>query len=77
MKLNQGDIIEVFGWVMLKGIATGKYKILKVRQVNGQDVYDFARPHGRKPLISHYAKDVDPWLRDSYYHPDINRIVKL
>jgi hypothetical protein len=76
MKLKAGNVIEVFGWVMLEGVPAGKYKILSVGEFYGRETYTFARPRGKKPLIRHYASSVDAWVRPAG-HEDLNRIEVL
>lgn len=60
MKLQVGNIIEVHGWVMLKGLEGGnKYKVSRVSKRSGKDVYWFSKPRGKKEIVGHYAHDVD------------------
>ena len=75
MKLAVNDIIEVHGWVMLKLINEGTYKISRVTKVNGIDYYSFTTVRGRKIPIMHRTESVDAWLREKN-HPDLNKIVK-
>ena len=74
--LKQGDLVEVHGWVMLNKIDPGIYRIKAVGDLNGLPMYTFARPGGRKGIISHYASFVDGWLgaADS---PNLNKIVRV
>jgi hypothetical protein len=74
--LKQGDLVEVHGWVMLNKIEPGIYKIKTVEDRNGLPAYTFARPGGRKGIITHYAGSVDGWLgaADS---PNLNKIVRV
>jgi len=74
--LQQGDMIQVFGWVMLNKLDEGRYRVKRVGAIHGQLTYTFARPKGRIGIITHYASNVDPWLRDTA-DPDLNKIVKV
>lgn len=58
-KLKVGNIIEVVGWVMLKNLNEGRYKVTRISQRFGQDVYWFSKPKGKKEIVGHYAEDVD------------------
>lgn len=70
--LNEGDIIEVQGYVMLYGLEGGrKYKVLRVLEYNRQPTYQFVTPRGVKVVVTHYAHEVDMWIKDH----DNNRIV--
>lgn len=59
MKLKVGDVIEVIGWVMLKNLNEGKYKVSSIGQHFGEDVYYFSKPKGKKEIVGHYVSDVD------------------
>lgn len=62
-KLKVGDIIEVHGWIMAKGLEGGcKYKIARIGQHAGKDVYWFSKPRGKKEIIGHYVSDIDMWI---------------
>jgi hypothetical protein len=74
LKLKENDVILVHGWVMLQKVEGGtKYRVSKIDSRYGHATYTFARPRGSKAIITHYAENVDPWIRDSN-HPDLNRI---
>lgn len=73
-KLKVGDVVEVSGWVMLKNIDPGRYRVKKITAHYGHDVYDFAKPKGSKTVARHLAENVDPWIRDPG-DPDNNKIV--
>lgn len=74
LKLRENDIILVHGWVMLQKVEGGeKYRVSKIDSRYGYATYTFTRPRGFKPVITHYAHNVDPWIRDPN-HPDLNRI---
>ena len=75
LKLKEGDIIVVHGWVMLNKLDEGSYRVAKISNQHGQQIYDFSRPNGKKIIIRHYADNVDPWVKDQS-NPDINKIVK-
>ena len=53
--LKQGQIIQVKGWIMLKGLDEGIYKVLNQDQYS----YTFAKHKGKKAICRHYKKDVD------------------
>ena len=60
MKLNVGDVIQVIGWVMLKGLKGGsKYRVNRIRKHSGKFVYCFSKARGRKEVIHHFVSDVD------------------
>jgi len=75
--LKQGDVVEVFGWVMLSKIEAGRYRIKRVEVHHGLLTYAFAKPNGSKVIINHYCDSVDPWLRTSRDDPDLNKIVRV
>lgn len=66
MKLEVGDIIEVQGFVMLKGID----KPLKVKKIDSIS-YWFTKPNGDKIITRHIISDVDRWINNSN---DLNQI---
>jgi len=73
-KLQAGDIIEVFGWVMLAKLDAGRYRISKVRErYLSRSIYDFTRPKGKRLIVTHYSENVDAWLREKG-DADLNRI---
>lgn len=80
MKIPHNSLIKVNGWVMLKKIESIKYKIQlgNTLGVTGKDegVYWFLKPKGRKPIIGHFAPDVDCWVNPENC-PNNNRIVVL
>ncbi len=55
LKLQVGDVIEVFGWVMLNRVEPGFYKISKISDHYGKAAYSFTKPKGRKVIVRHYA----------------------
>jgi hypothetical protein len=59
-KLNEGDIIQVNGWVMLSGLDSGKYKVHHLfNSPGGLPAYAFVKyPRGKKQ-IGHYVSNVD------------------
>lgn len=69
-KLSVGDIIEVHGWVMLKGMDAGRYRVKKVDNFS----YWFSRPKGTKVVVRHRIDSVDSLVRDSN-QGDLNKIV--
>jgi myosin heavy subunit len=66
LKLKVGDIIEVHGFVMLKGLDGGnKYKVAKISEKNRRHVYWFSKARGKKIVIGHYTSDVDMLVHDN------------
>lgn len=74
-QLATGDLIEVHGWVMLRKVEPGRYRVT-VGDYHGTPIYSFTKPRGRKVIISHYCDDVDCWLRDkpTTDHNKISRV---
>ena len=55
--------VLIHGWVMLKGIKSGKtYLIEEVNHNQYGKIYWFKTPKTKKIIIGHYAKDVDCWI---------------
>jgi hypothetical protein len=69
-KLKAGDIIEVHGWIMLKGLTEGKWKVKEVKPFGGTPAYYLTRPRGKK-VIGFYYHQIDGCIRDT---EDGNRI---
>jgi hypothetical protein len=64
-KLKAGDVIRVHGWPMLAKLEGGTmYRILSVTDYYGRETYSIARTRSVRPLVRHYATDVDAWLRE-------------
>ena len=76
MKLKIGDKIRVDGFVMLKKLDTGVFRVASVKKVNNLWAYYFAKGRGKKVVIGHYADSVDQWIVGDG-NPDLNKIVKL
>ena len=74
-KLKQDDLIIVDGWIMLQNIEPGNYRIAKVSELYGNNVYHFAKPKGKRIVARHYAHNVDPWIKEQN-NPDLNKIFK-
>ena len=73
MKLQVGDIINVFGFIMLKGLNDSeKYRVSRVSMYGNNSVYWFTKPRGKKELIGHYTNDVDIWIGNN--NKNLNRI---
>ena len=73
MKLQEGSIVEIFGWVMLNKIESGKkYRVRKIYKHSGYDVYSFTFARGTKEIVNHYVENVDLWIKD--HDVDLNRI---
>lgn len=73
MKLDEGDVIRVTGFVMLKDLDPGKYRVSRVYEFFGRTAYAFTKPLGKEVLARHYASSVDAWIRPKG-HPDLNKI---
>jgi hypothetical protein len=70
-KLNVGDIIEVHGFTMLRGMK-GKLRVAYADVYMGEKhAYWFTRPKGIKPIVGHLVSDVDAWIENG---SDINFI---
>ena len=62
-KLKAGDRVRVHGFIMLKGLDAGNYRVAyQYNHVTYGPVYSFARPRGRRILCSFPACKIDPWL---------------
>lgn len=72
-KLKTGDLIQVHGWIMLKGVEARKYEIV-LTEYNDRASYKFYSPRRtkgpRRALAHFYCSDVDLWVKDT----DLNRI---
>ncbi len=71
-----GFLIEVHGWVMLKKVPAGKYRIVLGPGPGSMSVFWFHKPKGKKVIIGHYADDVACWIKPAS-HPNHNKIVVL
>jgi hypothetical protein len=69
-KLKAGDTIMVHGWVMLKGLKEGKWKVKEVKLYGSTPAYYLTRPKGKK-VIAFYYHQIDGAIRDT---EDNNRI---
>jgi hypothetical protein len=76
-KLAPGQVIRVDGWVMLKGVEAGLYRIKSVSDIHGNRVYDITRKRGDRIIARHYVTSVDPWVRDNPDDPDLNKITRV
>jgi len=52
--LKSGSLIQVHGWVMLKGLNQGLYRVLCQDEIS----YTFAKRNGKKPICRHYKDSV-------------------
>ena len=60
MKLQVGNVIEIFGWVMLNKLEDGcKYRVSRIKKIYGEDVYIFTKARGKKEVVGHYVDSVD------------------
>ena len=73
MKLKQGDLIQVHGFVMLAKLPEGQYRVKDTKPYGSLEAYTFCRPNGNKTIVRHAADSVDAWIREPN-HPDLNRI---
>ena len=67
--MKSGVIIKVHGFVMLKGLDNGMYKVLCQDNIS----YTFAKPKGKKAICRHYKSSVDAKL-ECFNRGDINGI---
>lgn len=76
-KLKLGDLIEVQGCVFLVGLEDlSRYRLKSVVVRNGQNVYRFTNPRGKKIVVVHYAQNVDAWIQEKTSE-DLNKIVVI
>lgn len=75
-KLRLGDVVRVDGWVMLKGLEAGSYRVCAVGAIAGRVAYSFSRAKGRLVKAKHYADAVDAWVRPGDSE-DLNKIVVI
>jgi hypothetical protein len=57
MKAGQKYLVEVYGWIMCKGVNSGKYRI-EISDYRGDLIATFYKPKGKKPIVSHYLDDI-------------------
>ena len=67
--LKVGDKIRVHGWLMLKGLSAGDWKVSRITD----DGYFFTKLRGKKE-IGFYFNQIDSWLESK---SDINFIEKV
>lgn len=53
--MKSGQTIRVHGWIMLKGLDEGIYKIISQDDFS----YTFAKHKGKKAICRHYKDSVD------------------
>lgn len=76
-KLKLGDLIEVHGCVFLVGLEDlSRYRLKSVVVRNGQNVYRFTNPRGKKIMVVHYARNVDAWIQEKTSE-DLNKIIVI
>lgn len=63
MKLQVGDLIEVHGWIMSKGLDAGRYRVAAISERHGKPSYKFARPRGQRIIAHHFADWIDGWVQ--------------
>jgi hypothetical protein len=56
--MKSGQVIRVHGFVMLKGLEQGLYKVLSQDAIS----YTFAKNRGTKAICRHYKTSVDAKL---------------
>lgn len=70
LTLGSYYLITVKGWVMLKKVEEGTYKI-RIRKTNSGDlIATFYKPKSNKEIVSHYLDDL--FLYEKGTLPDIN-----
>jgi hypothetical protein len=67
--MKSGTVIKVHGWVMLKGLEEGMYRIISQDNIS----YTFAKPKGTKAICRHYKSSVDGKL-ECFNRGDLNGI---
>ena len=67
-KLQLNDVIEVNGFIMLKGME-GKLKVSKVDEIS----YWFTKIKGSKVVARHLKNDIDRWIN---FNSEYNYIKK-
>lgn len=76
-KLQKDSLVEIKGFVMLKGLGQHQFKIIDIIDINGAPVYKFQKVNkdGKmsKTIVQHYVKDTDPWVNTG----NANQIVIL
>ncbi len=53
--MKSGQVIRIHGFVMLKGLEQGLYKVLSEDAIS----YTFAKHRGNKAICRHYKSSVD------------------
>jgi hypothetical protein len=77
VRLLPGDVIAVYGWVMLAKVEGGrKYRVKRIQNYHGQPAYCLCPARGYNIAATHYAHELDPWIRDAS-DDDMNKIVIL
>jgi hypothetical protein len=61
MKAGEKYLVEVHGWIMCKGVESGKYRI--ELSAYGKGTFErltatFYKPRGKKPLARHYLSEI-------------------
>lgn len=64
-RLKVGNIIEVHGWVMLRSLESGRYRVTRISTRYGMKVYWFSKPKGKREIVGHYCHDVDSSITDN------------
>jgi hypothetical protein len=57
MKAGQKYLVEVQGWIMCKGVDSGKYRI-ELSDYKGSLTATFYKPKGKKPIARHYLHNI-------------------
>ena len=57
MKVGEKYLVEVHGWIMCKGVDSGKYRI-ELSDYKGSLTATFYKPRGKKPIARHYLHDI-------------------
>jgi len=82
MKIPNGALVQVDGWVMLQGLPEGRYRVYydaykdRNDRIQVRKIYCFYRPRGKKCLVRHYMDNVDIMVKPAD-SSDFNKIVIL
>lgn len=62
VELKAGDRIRVVGWIMLRGLEEGDYRVASIGRYHGQPTYSFTKPRGKRIVAVHFCTSVDGWI---------------
>lgn len=72
-RLFVDDVIDVHGWVMMRNLTEGRYRVVAVDE--GMRSYTLQRTRGHRTL-SYYWSDIHCWLREEPTE-DLNYIERV